>query len=121
MIKSWFIHALALWLVAQFLPGFRVKGFWGAIKVAALLGILNFLLGKLLFALIGVASLGLGFLFVFVTRTLVNAILLKLSDAFSDSLEIRGFAPAVLGALCISGIGTVAEAVLRYQGSLGWI
>ena len=121
MIKSWLMHSVALWLTAQFLPGFSIRGFWGALKVAAVFGILNFLVGWFIFVILGVASLGLGFVFVFITRTVVNAILLKLTDAFSESLEINGFGPAVLGALCISFIGTVAEALLHHRGQFAWI
>jgi putative membrane protein len=120
MIKSWLIHSLALWVTAQFLPGFSVKGFWGALKVSALFGLLNLLLGWLIYHAIGIASLGLGYLFAFVTRTLVNAILLKVTDSFSASLEIKGFTPALLGALCISAIGTLAEVVMRHPGYSGW-
>jgi putative membrane protein len=120
MLKIWLIHSLALWITAQFLPGFKVNGYWGALKVSALFGLFNFLLGWILYGFIGIASLGIGFVLAFVTRTLVNAILLKLTDAFSESLEIKGFAPAVLGALSISVIGSVAELMIRHPGRLGW-
>ena len=121
MLKTWFIYSLAMWLTANFLPGFSVKGFWGALKVAALFGILNFLIGWFIYVVLGIVSLGLGFLFAFVTRTLVNAILLKLTDAMSDSLDIKGFIPAIVGALSISFIGGVAEAVMRHHGHSGWL
>ena len=83
--------------------------------------ILNFLIGWLIYVVLSVASLGLGFLFAFVTRTLVNAILLKLTDELSDSLEIDGFVTAVLGALSISFIGTVAEMLTQHHGHFGWL
>ncbi|HEY5958673.1 MAG TPA: phage holin family protein [Polyangiaceae bacterium] len=120
MIKAWLIHSFALWVTAQFLPGFKVNGFWGALKVSALFGLLNLLLGWLIYGFIGIASLGLGFLFAFVTRAIVNAILLKLTDAFSDSLDIKGFTPAILGALCISAIGSIAELMIHHPGRWGW-
>lgn len=120
MLKSWLFHSVALWLTAQVLPGFSVRGFWGAIKVAAVFGILNVLLGWLIYVALGIASLGLGFVFAFVTRTIVNAVLLKITDSFSSSLEIKGFGPAVLGALCISFIGTVAELLTKHHGHYGW-
>ena len=121
MLKSWLIYSLAIWFTAQFMPGFSIKGLWGAVKVAALFGILNFLIGWLIYVTLGIASLGLGFLFAFVTRTIVNAILLKITDALSDSLEIQGFLPAILGALSISFIATVAETMTRHHGQMGWI
>lgn len=121
MLKSWFTYAVAMWLTAKFLPGFSVRGFWGAIKVAALFGILNFLIGWFIYVALGIASLGLGFLFAFITRTLVNAILLKLTGAMSDSLNIKGFATALLAALSISFICGVADALMRQHGHFGWL
>lgn len=120
MIKSWLIHSFALWVTAQFLPGFSVKGFWGALKVSALFGLFNVVLGWFIYGMIGIVSLGIGFLFAFVTRTIVNAILLKITDAVSESLEIKGFAPALFGAVSISAIGSLAEAVMRHSGRWGW-
>jgi putative membrane protein len=120
MLRTWLIHSLALWVTAQFLPGFSVKGFWGALKVSVLFGLMNLLLGRLIYVVVGLASLGIGFVFDFVTRTLVNAVLLKVTDALSESLEVKGFTPAILGALAISAIGTVAETVLHHGGQSGW-
>jgi uncharacterized membrane protein YvlD (DUF360 family) len=39
--------------------------------------------------------------------------LLKITDAVSDSIEIKGFGHAVLGAILMSGIGTAAEWLLH--------
>jgi putative membrane protein len=116
MLKSWLIYSLAVWLTAQFLPGFSVKSFWGAVKVAAVFGLLNWALGWLIYGVLGIATLGLGFLFAFITRTITNAILLKVTDKVSNSLEIKGFGQAVAGALLISIIGAAAEFVLRHPG-----
>ena len=57
-------------------------------------------------------TLGLGFLLVFVTRTIVNAIVLKITDALSSSLSIDGFGYALLGAIAMSAIGTLSQALL---------
>ena len=81
--------------------------------MAALFGVLNWALGWLIFGALGVFTLGLGFLLVFVTRTVVNAIVLKMTDALSSSLSIDGFGHALLGAILMSAIGTVSEALLR--------
>jgi putative membrane protein len=66
-----------------------------------------------LFFIIGIASLGIGFLLAFLTRWLVNAILLKLVDAVSDTIHIRGFGTALAGALVISLLGTVGQWLVR--------
>jgi putative membrane protein len=61
---------------------------------------------------LGIASLGLGFLLAFITRWIVNAILLKLTDALTDRLNIRSFSTALLGALLISLFGTLGQWLL---------
>jgi putative membrane protein len=104
---------VSFWLTSAILPGFQVKGFGGALRVAAVFGVLNWVLGWLIFGLIGVLTLGLGFLLVFIARALVNAILLKITDALSSSLSISGFGYALLAGVVMSGIGTVAELLVR--------
>jgi putative membrane protein len=115
VLISWLVLSLSVWLTSVILPGFTVKGFGGAIRIAAIFGILNWALGKLIFGMIAVATLFIGLLFTFVTRAFVNAILLMITSAFSDSLKIKGFGHAVLGAVIMSGIGTVAEALLAHS------
>jgi len=109
IVLSWLVLSAAFWLTAEILPGFQVKAFKGAMVVAAIFGLVNWLIGWLLFGVIGVLSLGLGFLLAFLTRWLVNAILLKLTDSLSSSLNIKDFRTALLGALLISLFGTVGQ------------
>jgi uncharacterized membrane protein YvlD (DUF360 family) len=109
MILAWLVLSISFWLTAAILPGFRVDGFWGAVKAAAVFGILNWLLGQFFFVVLGIATLGIGFLLAFLTRWFVMAILLKFSDALSSSIKIASFGTAVVGALLMSGIGTLAE------------
>lgn len=112
-LLAWLIQSAAVWLTAAVLPGFELRGgFMAAVRVAAVIGILNFLLGKLLFVVLGVTTLGLGFLFAFITRWVVAALLLKLADALSSSLHIVSFTRAMVGALFISIAGTVLERIL---------
>jgi putative membrane protein len=113
LLLSWLVMSAAFWLTAAVLPGFSVKGFGGAVLVAAVFGLISWLIGWLLFVVIGVASLGIGFLLGFLTRWLVNAILLKLTDAVSSSLTIRDFPTALIGALLLSLFGTFGQWVLR--------
>ena len=113
LLLSWLVLSFAVWLTAAVLPGFHVKSFTSAILVAAIFGVLNFLLGWLLFALFTVATLGLAWLLAFITRWIINAILLKLTDALTDHLTIDSFGWALGGALMMSAIGTVAEWIIR--------
>jgi putative membrane protein len=117
LLLSWLILSLAVWFTAVILPGFHLKSFGSAIVVAALFGILNFFLGWIFFAVLTIATLGIALLLAFVTRWLINAIILKLVDALTDHLEIDSFAWALGGALLMSALGTLGEWLVR--GMLG--
>jgi putative membrane protein len=109
LLLSWLILSFAVWLTAAVLPGFHVKSVGSALVVAAMIGVLNFLLGWLFFTVFTIATLGLAWLFAFITRWIINAIILKLVDAMTDRLKIDSFAWALGGALMMSAIGTAAQ------------
>lgn len=106
---SWIILSVAVWITAAVLPGFHVKSVGSAFWVAALFGVLNFLLGWILFAVLTVATLGLAWLLAFLTRWIINAILLRLTDRLTDALKIDSFGWALGGALMMSLLGTAGE------------
>jgi putative membrane protein len=113
LLLSWLILSVAVWLTAVVLPGFHVRSFGSAIAVAAIFGILNFFLGWLFFAVFTIATLGLAWLFAFITRWIINAILLVITDKVTDGLTIDGFGWALGGALMMSVLGTLGEFVVR--------
>ena len=116
ILFSWLILSFAVFVTARLLPGFKLTGGFGsAVVIAALFGALNWLIGWLLFFVIGVGTLGLGFLLSFLTRWLVTAILLKLVDALSTRLRIRDFGSAFIAALLISAIGTVGQLLVAHN------
>ncbi|MCX4243328.1 phage holin family protein [Paraliomyxa miuraensis] len=109
LLLSWIVLSLIIAITAAVIPGVNVRGFWGVVLVAALFGVLNVVIGWSLFVLIGIGTLGLGFLLAFVTRIVVNAILLKLVDALTTQLTITDFRYALLAAVVMSGLGTLME------------
>jgi putative membrane protein len=109
LILSWLVLSLAVWFTAVVLPGFHVKSFGSAIVVAALFGVLHFLLGQIFFVLFSIATLGIAWLLAFITRWIITAIILKITDALTDRLTIDSFAWALGGALMMAALGTVAE------------
>ena len=113
LILSWLILSIAVWVTAAVLPGFHVKDFASAVIVAAIFGILNFLLGWLMFAVLTVVTLGIAWLLAFITRWIIDAILLMLADRLTDRLKVDGFGWALGGALMMSVIGTVGEWLIR--------
>jgi len=114
LLLSWVTVALGLWVADKLLGGFEVAGDWKSYAlVAALLGVLQFLLGWLIYVVLGIATLGLGFLLSFVTRLIVSAVILLIADKLSRRLSIRGFVPALLAAIIIALMGSVVDLVLH--------
>ena len=113
LLLSWLVLSFAVWLTAVLLPGFHVKNFVSAVIVAAVFGVLNFLVGWLLFALLTVVTLGLAWLLAFITRWIIDAILLLVTDRLTDHLKIDSVGWALGGALMMSVIGTLGEWLLR--------
>ncbi len=110
ILVSWLVITVGVWVASLLLSGFRVRG--GAASffvVAAVIGILDVFVGWLIFVVIGVATLGIGFVLAFVTRWIVNAVVLKIADALSSRLQIQTFGTALLAALVISGVGVAAD------------
>jgi putative membrane protein len=113
LVLSWLILSLAVWITAVVLPGFHLKSFGSAILVAALFGVLNFLLGWIFFVAFTIATLGIALLLAFITRWIINAIILKIVDSLTDHLTIDSFGWALGGALMMSALGTLGEWMVR--------
>jgi len=94
ILLEWLILSVAVWVAAAVTPGVKLKGALSAVLVAGIFGVLNFLVGWLIFGVIGIVTLGVGFLLAFVTRWVVNALLLKVTDLFTDRLTIDGLGTA---------------------------
>jgi putative membrane protein len=105
LLLQWLVLSLAFWLTAKVVPGFYVRGLGDAIVVAAVFGIVNFLLGTILYYVLGIATLGIGFLLGIITHWIVNAILLKITDGLTRRLEVRSFGTALIAALVMSVLG----------------
>ena len=89
VLVSWLVSALALWLVAQIIPGIEVRGFGAALLATIVIAIVNATFGfvlKILFFPVTFLTLGL-FLLV------LNAALLKLASWCTP-----GFGYAILAA-----------------------
>jgi putative membrane protein len=98
IIVSWFLSALALWMVAQMVPGIELRGFGDALIATLVIAVVNATIGPVLrlfsFPLV-LLTLGL-FLLV------VNAILLKLASFFTPGFKVRGFLSAVIGSVVLT-------------------
>ena len=108
-LLSWLILTIAVWVTAAVLPGVHVKSFGSSFLVAALFGILNFFLGWIFFVFFTVATLGIAWLLAFITRWIINAIILKITDSLTDKLTVDSFGWALVAALMMSAIGTAGQ------------
>ncbi len=107
-LVSWLISALALWIIAQVLPGIQVRDFTSAIIAAAVIAIVNVTIGwfvKLIFFPLTFLTLGL-FLLV------INAFLLKLASMFTPGFRVRGFLSAVVGSLILTILASLLRRVV---------
>lgn len=103
LLLTWALYSLAFAIAAALLPGVKLTGgVRGLVGVAALFGFLNWGLSWALGLVLGLLTLGLAWVFSIVTHTVVTAILLKLTDALSDRLEIKSFWTALVAAAVMS-------------------
>ncbi len=100
------ILSAAVFLVANFLPGIRIKNFMTAVIVALVYSVINFLMGWLIVLLT--------FPFLIITfglfKLVINAGLLWLTDQMIEDFEIKNFFTTFIAALCI----TVVDSILKW-------
>ena len=110
LIVRLLINAAALWVAAQIVRGISLDGGVVAILIVALIfGIVNAIVRPILaiFTLPAII-LTLG-LFIFI----INALMLMLTDALSNTLSVDGFGSALLGSLIITVVSWVLSIVLN--------
>ena len=103
LVLHWVLSAVAVWIVAHIVPGIYVSGPVAALVAALVIGLINATLGLLLKILtFPLTLLTLG-LFWFV----INALMLELASQFVRGFEVRGFIPALIGAVMLSLVSSV--------------
>jgi putative membrane protein len=98
LLLVWILSAAALFLTAKMVKGFEVKSFGSAMGASLLVGFLNMVLRPLLLILtlpVNILTLGL---FTFV----VNAIVLRLAAGMMKNFDIKGWGPAIIGAVILA-------------------
>ncbi len=110
LLLRWLIGALALLLVAYFLPGIAVANFFPAAVVAALvLGLVNAFIRPIVKAL----TLPLTCLTLGLFSLVINAALFWAVAAFVDGFAVEGAVAALLGSLAYSLVTAAASTVLK--------
>lgn len=108
IILKLFINTIAVLIASFILPGIKVDGFWWALIVALVLGIINIFLKPILVLLtlpINIITLGL---FTFV----INALLVLLVQKLIGGFHVQGFWWAMLFSLVLSVIKMILDKIL---------
>jgi putative membrane protein len=104
-IVNWLLSALALWLVAQIIPGMQIRSYGTALIATVIIGLVDFTLGPILrFIAFPITFLTLGLF-----RLVINALLLKLASMFTPGFVIDGFLAALLGSLVLAIVTGVLQ------------
>ncbi|MBS3758548.1 MAG: phage holin family protein [Desulfobacterales bacterium] len=114
LLIKWLCLTAAIMFTAYLVEGIEVAGFAHALGTAAVLGVLNVIVRPILFILtlpINVMTLGL---FTFV----INALMLKIASVI-PGFSVVGFWAAVFGALIISAVTWILNALIRDSTTRG--
>jgi len=98
LILHWFVATVAIILVSYILPGVSLAGFWTAVLVALVLGIIMAVIKPILVVLtlpINIVTLGLFTL-------VINAVLILLASSLIPGFAVDGFWTAVLFSIILS-------------------
>ena len=113
LLVRWLVNAIALLIVAYFIPYVHVTSFKGALIAALVLGIINAIIRPILILLtlpIQILTLGL---FTFV----INAALFWFVGQLGIGLVVNGFLGAFLGAIVLSVISFILSRVVAAAGA----
>jgi putative membrane protein len=103
------INAGTLLLLANYLPGIEVSGWYAAVITALILGLVNAILKPILVILtlpVTIITLGLFTL-------VINATLFWFVASFIEGFEVIGFMPAFWGALIMSVVSWLVSGLLK--------
>lgn len=108
LLLNWVLSALAVWIVAQLVPGVHVSGPIAALIAALAIGFINATIGlvlKIVTFPLTLVTLGL-FWFV------INALMLELASALVPGFQVRGFGAAFIGAIVLSLVNLLLKAIV---------
>lgn len=107
------INAFALWCAARYIDGISYTGTWqGLVGLALVFGVVNTFIRPILSFLsfpIRIITLGL---FTLVINALMLLLTARIGSAFGIDIHIRGFVAALIGAICVSIVSLVLNAIL---------
>ena len=108
LLLNWVLSALAVWIMAQLVPGISVHGPVAALIAALAIGFINATLGALLKVLTFPLTLVTLGLFWFV----INGLMLELASAVVPGFQVRGFWAAFVGAIVLSLVNLLLKGIV---------
>jgi len=108
MLLNWVLSALAVWVVAQIVPGVHVSGVTAALIAALVIGFINATLGFVL----KIITFPLTLLTLGVFWFVINAVMLELAAALVPGFQVRGFLAAFIGAIVLSLVNLLLKAIV---------
>ncbi|MBV9573735.1 MAG: phage holin family protein [Acidobacteriales bacterium] len=97
-LLNWFLSALAVWMVAHLVPGFRVSGPVAALIAALVIGFVNATLG----VFIKIATLPLTLLTLGIFWLVINGVMIEVASAIAPGFHVDSFGAAFWGAIVLS-------------------
>jgi putative membrane protein len=108
MLLNWVLSAVAVWIVAQVVPGVHVSGAMAALIAALAIGFINATLG----ALLKIITFPLTLVTLGLVWFVINALMLELASAVVPGFQVRGFLAAFVGAIVLSLVNLVLKAIV---------
>src|SRR5438874_11319351 len=97
-LLNWVLSAVALWIVANLVPGFHLTGPFAALIAALVIGFINATLG----AFLKIVTFPLTLLTLGIFWLVINALMLELASAIVPGFHVDSFKAAFWGAIVLS-------------------
>lgn len=108
IIAQWMVNAIALYIVAQILPGIRLADFGSALMAALVIGLVNTLVKPILILL----TLPITFITLGLFLLVINAAMLVLASSITPGFRIDGFGTAILGSILLSLVTAILHSLV---------
>ena len=103
ILLNWLVSALALWLVAQIVPGFQINGLGSALIAVVVIGLVNATLGILL----KIVTFPLTIVTLGIFWWVINGLMIWVASTFVPGFVIASFGSAFLGAIVLALVNMV--------------
>ena len=108
-LLRWLVNALTLLGLAYYFPGIEVSGFYSALIIALVLGIVNAVIRPIIILLtlpLNIVTLGL-------LTFVINGLLFWFVSTVVKGFEVAGFWPAFWGALILTVVSWLVSSLLK--------